>query len=233
MKIIKDYLKAIHCEYNENNPKFIVIHETDNTSKGAGALKHGQAHKNGNLGTSVHFYVDDTYIVQTLDFKDGAWAVGKNYNNGKTPPVAGVNNNNSINIEICVNPDSNYEKARLLTVELTKYLMKELGIPASRVIRHYDAKWKRCPSKMMDNPALWDDFKKRLTQKEVEYDMKRIVIYKGDIDAAGALLLSQNLECGMMKEEHYLKEKPKVEEVISVCGKDRYETFKKYAELLK
>lgn len=152
---ITKQIKQINCYASQNHPKYIVIHETDNFNKGAGAASHARAHNNGNLATSVHYYVDDVAIYQTLNHTDGAWAVGKQYG---TPLVAGVNNNNTINIEICVNPDSNYDKARLNCVDLVRHLIQEMGIPADRVIRHYDAKRKWCPRKMMDSPELWTDF---------------------------------------------------------------------------
>ena len=40
--------------------------------------------------------------------------------------------------------------------------MKETGIGADKVIRHYDASRKKCPRRMMDNPKLWEDFKARI-----------------------------------------------------------------------
>ena len=155
---IRREIKQINCYAGQNRPKWIVIHETDNYSKGAGALKHAQAHKNGNLSTSVHWYVDDTVAVQTLYYSDGAYAVGRQYG---TPLVAGVTNTNSINIEICVNPDSNYDTARANCVELVRQIMAETGISADHVIRHYDAKRKHCPRKMLDQPQLWTDSRQR------------------------------------------------------------------------
>ena len=152
---IKKQIKQINCYVGQNVPQWIVVHETDNFKTGAGAASHSRAHNNGNLSTSVHYYVDDKSIYQTLDHTDGAWAVGHQYG---TPLVPGVDNRNSINIEICVNPDSNYDQARLNCIDLVKRLIKEAGIPADHVIRHYDAKRKYCPRKMMDNPELWTDF---------------------------------------------------------------------------
>lgn len=111
------------------------------------------------LYPAVHFYVDDKSIYQAADISRGVWAVG-NYYGSKTVPDA--SNYNTINIEICVNPDSDYNIARANCIELVKYLMSVTGIPAERVIRHYDAKGKYCPRKMMDNPSLWVDFKAQL-----------------------------------------------------------------------
>ena len=42
--------------------------------------------------------------------------------------------------------------------------MAELEIDADHVIRHYDAKRKHCPRKMLDQPQLWTDFKNVLNQ---------------------------------------------------------------------
>ncbi|PNV62849.1 N-acetylmuramoyl-L-alanine amidase [Clostridium sp. chh4-2] len=160
---ITKQIKQINCYADKNNPVWIVIHETDNYTAGSGAKAHSKAHNNGNLNTSVHYYVDDHSIYQTLSHSDGAWAVGHQYG---TPPVPGVSNYNSINIEICVNPDSDYDIARKNCIDLVKYLIQETGIAADHVIRHYDAKLKWCPRKMMDNPKLWTEFKEQLIAKK-------------------------------------------------------------------
>lgn len=170
LPINKQYLNTNDCYIGANKPRFIVIHETDNTDRGAGALKHGQASKNGNLGTSVHYYVDDKNIVQTLEHKHGAWAVGDN-GNKTTKSLYGIHNKNSIHIEICVNPESNYNKAVNNAIELVKYLMDTTGIPFSNVKRHYDATRKNCPSRIQRN-KYWNTFIDRLkegTKKQFTY----------------------------------------------------------------
>lgn len=233
---ILNYKRLVNCYANQNHPRFIVIHETDNTSRGAGAKKHGEAHKNGNLKTSVHYYVDDKYIVQTLDHDDAAWAVGTKYG---TPLVSGVTNKNTINIEICVNPDSDYEKARLKCVELVKYLMKKTNISVDHVIRHYDAKKKYCPRKMLDNPALWEDFKKRIREvpkKEGDKEVKTMVTYLGDADLYAAVVVAQKNKAPLMKVADFKASGIKADKVIQIGGNkadtDRYATFKNAAKLL-
>lgn len=232
---ILNYKRKVNCYENQNHPCFIVIHETDNTSRGAGAKKHGEAHKNRNLKTSVHYYVDDTYIVQTLDHGDAAWAVGTKYG---TPLVPGVHNKNTINIEICVNPDSNYEKARLKCVELVKYLMKKTNISVDHVIRHYDAKKKYCPRKMLDNPALWEDFKKRIREKDTggKSEVKTMVTYLGDADLYAAVVVAQKNKAPLMKVADFKVSGIKADKVIQIGGNkadtDRYATFKNAAKLL-
>ena len=206
MEIIKK-LTTKNCYKNANKPSFIVVHETDNTDKEADALRHAQALANGNLSTSVHYFVDDKNIVQVLSHSDGAWAVGKSYG---TPIVRGVNNKNSINIEICVNKDGNYNKARAKCIELVKHLMNTTGIQASKVIRHYDAKKKICPRHMVNDPDLWIDFKKQITTPPIGAgidDKKEIdtaIVFANSIDEIAAEIL------------HWKKQKAMLLEVSSV-----------------
>ena len=124
----------------------------------------------------MHWYVDDTVAVQTLYYSDGAYAVGRQYG---TPLVPGVTNTNSINIEICVNPDSDYDQARANCIELVRQIMTETEIDADNVIRHYDAKRKHCPRKMLDQPQLWTDFKNVLNQPTCNRVAPRIIMAGG------------------------------------------------------
>jgi hypothetical protein len=152
--------KLISMNYSKGvtiTPKYIVIHETDNTNKGANALAHfNYWNTNPNANSSVHFVVDDERIIQLAELNWRCWHVGDNKGHSN------ITNDNTIGIEICVNSDGNYTKARQNAIELVKYLIPVTGIPASRVVRHYDASGKRCPRKMLDNPSLWTDFKKAI-----------------------------------------------------------------------
>lgn len=149
---IKKKIAKNHCYIGANSPAYVVVHETDNWDRGAGAETHARALYNGNLGGSVHFYVDDTEIYQTLDLTDGAYAVGDG--GGRY----GITNRNSINLEICVNPDSNYYKAVENAKWLCAKLLKERGWGIDRLKRHYDASRKNCPRRIIAE-GLWDDFK--------------------------------------------------------------------------
>lgn len=168
---IKQMLTQKKCYVGQNKPEWIIIHETDNTSKGAGAKTHARAMNNGNLAGTVHYYVDDKEIYQTLRHSDGGYSIGTNYGHSSVNWKA--NNKNVISIEICVNPDSDYEKARLNAVWLAKQLMRQYKWDSGHVIRHYDAKGKYCPRKMMDKPELWEDFKRRLNEESEDEEMIR------------------------------------------------------------
>ena len=153
MNIIKMLTKK-SCYPGQNKPAYVVIHETDNWSKGAGAKAHATAMKNGNLAGTVHYYVDSTSIYQTLDHKDGAYAVGDG--GGRY----GITNRNSINIEICVNPESDYYKAVDKAEQLAASLLKQYGWGVDRLKRHYDASRKHCPRRIQDE-GLWPEFKRK------------------------------------------------------------------------
>lgn len=158
--INRDFISKQNVYAGSNKPKYIVIHETDNFSTGAGAQRHAQAQKNGNLSTSVHYYSGSDGVFQAAEHSDGTWSIGKEY--GGSHSIKDANNRNSINIEICVNADGDYNVARQNAIELVKYLIQTTGITADHVIRHYDAKGKYCPRKMLDNPSLWEDFKAQI-----------------------------------------------------------------------
>lgn len=162
MKINREFVTTQNTYGGKNSPKYIVIHETDNWSNGAGAQRHASAQAAGHLSTSVHYYSGSDGVYQAANHVDGTYSIGKEY--GGNHSITDASNKNTINIEICVNPDGDYNVASSNAVELVKYLIQQTGIPASRVIRHYDAKGKYCPRKMMDNPALWEDFKKQIGQ---------------------------------------------------------------------
>ena len=150
---IERLIAKTHCYLGQNKPAYVVIHETDNWAKGANARAHATAMKNGNLAGTVHYYVDSQECYQTLEHQDGAWAVGDGH--GKY----GISNLNSINIEICVNPESNYYLAVDRAAELAAMLLNQYGWDTSHLKRHYDASRKHCPRRILDE-GLWDSFVK-------------------------------------------------------------------------
>lgn len=168
MEINRQYISKVNTYAGKNNSNYIVIHESDNYNTGSGAKRHAEAQSKGHLNSmSAHYYCGSDGIYQAAEHQDGTWSIGKEY--GGNHSVKDASNLNSINIEICVNPDGDYNVARANAIELVKHLIKTTGIPADRVIRHFDAKGKYCPRKMMDNPALWEDFKAQISAKEGSY----------------------------------------------------------------
>ena len=160
LPIKKKLIKYNYSSRNNKRIEYIVIHDTGNTSKGAGADNHYRYFNGGNRNASAHYFVDDKEIIQTVEDTNASWHCGDG--KGKY----GITNQNSIGIEICVNSDGNYEKAVAKTVELVNHLMKKHNIPIDRVVRHYDASRKICPRSMSaNNWDKWNEFKKSLNEK--------------------------------------------------------------------
>ena len=171
--------------YSENDPRCIVVHNTDNFAAGANALAHARAQYNGNFANmSAHYYVDDGNVAyQAAPHSRGCWHVGVNY--GGNNLFGRYGNRSSIGVEMCVQQGYNYEKAFQNTVAVVKEIMRETGIPASRVYRHYDICSKHCPSQIM-NKGDWERFKKAIrsssTPKQPEKKTYEPGIYRVNTD---------------------------------------------------
>ena len=144
--------------YEENDPRCIVVHNTDNFRAGADARTHAEAQHNGELSNmSAHYYVDDGETAyQAAPHSRGCWHVGVNY--GGTNLFGKYGNRSSIGVEMCVQKGYDYEQAFQNTATVVKEIMRETGIPASRVYRHYDICSKHCPSQIIER-GDWERFK--------------------------------------------------------------------------
>ena len=160
MKIINKQISNNRTRVWERKIKYIVIHDTGNVRNGANAEMHWKYFEKKYRGASADFFVDDKEIYQINDFTMyKTWHVGDGKNK------YGINNSNSIAIELCVNSDADPEKAYQNLVTLTKYLIEFLNIPAENVVRHYDASRKNCPSSMAKNDwEKWKKFKEDLAE---------------------------------------------------------------------
>lgn len=155
-----------HIGKRKQKIKYIVIHDTGNTSKGAGA----NAHKNYFMTTarkaSADFVVEEDKIIKLNDYyKYLTWHCGDG--GGKY----GITNSNSIGIEMCVNSDANRQKTINTTIKLVFDLMEELNVPIDRVVRHYDASRKICPASMRANN--WEDWKRFKAALKEFIEMKK------------------------------------------------------------
>lgn len=158
ISINKEFISRENISGTGNSCQYIIIHETDNISRGAGARTHAKAQQGGHFANmSVHYYCGSDGIYQAAEHTYRCWHIGREY--GGDHAVSDATNSNSLGIEICVNSDGDYIEARQNAIILVRELLQTTTIPISHVIRHYDAKGKYCPRKMMDTPSLWSDFK--------------------------------------------------------------------------
>ncbi|MDU7956425.1 MAG: SH3 domain-containing protein [Clostridium perfringens] len=158
---IKVNKQLIDINYSQGvtiNPKYIVIHDTDNRQAGANAMANRNYFANHpNAKASAHYIIDEGNIIQALEDTWKGWHVG----DGNNP---NINNSTTIAIELCVNEGNDFDKTLENGIELTKYLMNKYNIPAENVVMHRDASGKTCSRMMIeDRPSLWPYFKDRIS----------------------------------------------------------------------
>lgn len=154
IKINEKLIEHNFSSRNGEKIKYLVIHDTDNTSVGANADAHYHFFNSEDRYASAHYFVDDTQILRTVKDSDSSFHCGDGH--GKY----GITNENSIGIEMCVNSDGDYEKMYNNTLKLTKYQMDKYDISLECVVRHYDASKKICPFSMSHNNwEKWEKFK--------------------------------------------------------------------------
>lgn len=154
LKIQKKISPYNHYDFNE--PKFLVLHYVG--AQSSTAANNATYFFNGDRQSSAHYFVDDNEIWQSVEDTNGAWSVG----NSRTE----VNNQNSINIEMCC-MGSNLMvtgKTEANTLELAAYIMQKYNITIDRVRTHciVTANNKICPNWSASNWARYTKFKEKL-----------------------------------------------------------------------
>lgn len=151
--------------FGTGNPKkFITVHQTGNPSRGANAQAHANLQSRG-FSASWHWQVDDKEAIQSFDHTWRLWHAGDGRGKG---------NMESIGIESCINSDGDYVKAVRNTAKLVAKIMKDEGIPISRVVQHNYWSGKNCPMQIRAGQAgiTWTKFismiQTELNQKPVE-----------------------------------------------------------------
>jgi N-acetylmuramoyl-L-alanine amidase len=141
-------------------PKFITVHNTDNTSRGADAAAHARFLKtrgfyffpkdsDNKVWVSWHYTVDDKQVIRHLPPTEKAYHA----QNG---------NDESIGIEICINAGINQAAANLRAARLIALLMLDFNIKLSQVVTHKHWTGKNCPSQLLDGGnegSKWNAFK--------------------------------------------------------------------------
>ena len=132
----------------------VTIHETANTTKGAGAINHANYLKNNaiSLNKSWHYCVDDELATRSIPENEVALHSGKARGNYYT-----------IAIEICVNEDGDFKKAVKNAAELTADILKRNKVTAKNyktyLYQHNDWSGKDCPHNLRaSKPVSWAFF---------------------------------------------------------------------------
>lgn len=145
-----------------NSCRYIAVHNTGNTANARAEARYAASSQHP---SSYHYVLDGSNpVYQILDDTDIAWAVGAWKGNTQY-----IGNNESISIEVCSN-GTEFTGAEIAQLtELVGILMKRHGIPASRVVRHYDCHTghKDCPAYYV-NQSRWDALWKVITSGIIE-----------------------------------------------------------------
>lgn len=136
----------------ERKIKYIVIHETGNPGKNADAASHDHylQEEADSQRKSWHYTVDDREIYYHIPDNEIAFHAGDGLKKDG-------GNLNGIGIEMCVNPESDYEQTLKNTAELTAMLLKAYDLDIGSVKKHQDFSGKHCPEKLLDENR-WNDF---------------------------------------------------------------------------
>lgn len=130
--------------------KYIVIHETDNFTKGTGAKNHAEfLSNNNNKSTSWHYTVDDKEIYHHIPDNEVA-----NHAATKDGNLYGIG------VELCVNEDGNFEKTFDNACKLVAYLTKEYKLSIKDIKTHHDFSGKDCPHSILQNNRMGEFIKK-------------------------------------------------------------------------
>lgn len=137
--------------------RYIVVHYTAN--KGDTAKSNADYFARATTKTSAHYFVDEKEVWQSVKDEDTAYHCG-----AKTYKHPFCRNGNSIGVEMCLLDKSGNIRPGTIDTALSvvRQLMAAYDIPIDRVLRHYDVTGKSCPRPMVENPQLWEDFKKEL-----------------------------------------------------------------------
>jgi len=148
---------ANRVSYNgKNSRKYITVHQTGNTSRGANAQMHANLQSRGNSRSAGwHWQVDDKIAIQSIPHTKQAWHAGSYKGNIQ-----------SIGVEHCVNSDGDYNQTLKNGAELVAHIMKQEGIPLNRVVQHNYWSGKNCPTQLRagKNGITWAKYKQMVQQ---------------------------------------------------------------------
>ena len=137
---------GVNCFGTGNPKKYVTVHQTGNTTRGANAKMHAMLQQRG-FSASWHWQVDDKEAIQSFSHDYRIYCQGDGYN--------GIGNNQAISVEICVNSDGNYKQAVTNGAELVAKIMKEEGIGIDDVHQHNFFNGKNCPAQICYNPLSY------------------------------------------------------------------------------
>ena len=129
--------------------------------------------RTGGIGASAHYFVghagEGAAVYASVPEGDTAWHCGRADGRYRHPDCR---NANSIGVELCCHQDGAgrwyFDRETVERgIALGRDIMARYGIPAARVLRHYDVTGKICPAPFVADPAAWAEFKRRLEEPDL------------------------------------------------------------------
>jgi N-acetylmuramoyl-L-alanine amidase CwlA len=152
--VITDFIPKETMERpgQERKIKFIVIHETGNPGRNADAASHNNyLHEEANnQQKSWHYTVDDHEIYYHIPDNEIAFHAGDGLSKDG-------GNQSGIGIEMCINPENDYEQTLKNTAKLTAMLLSAYDLDIVDVKKHEDFSGKHCPDILLAE-GRWDEF---------------------------------------------------------------------------
>ena len=144
--------------------KYIVIHNTGTTASAQNNCKYFSG---GNRNSSADYFInkDGSIYKFNANLKTYySWHCGDGYG------AYGITNYNSIGIEV-VSAGTKFTDAQVNALrKLVLALMDDFDVPASRVVRHYDASRKSCPSYYAASSGTklkrWNELHSKITAEQ-------------------------------------------------------------------
>lgn len=191
---IKVYKDLVQSSRPIQTNSYIVVHNsaggTAETVQNYFTECAGPNAEAGRQNICAHYAVDDKTIIKMLeDNWNGQHTTGKGYYASWGNKAEGVNNSNSIGIEVADGSTVDMDTAIDNCIELIRYLMKIYNIPISNIVRHGDTQNKNCPATIMKYNK-WDfmlaTIKERNDQSlEIKFDTS--ALNKSDMSADSVL----------------------------------------------
>lgn len=152
--VITDFIPGDTMERpgQERKIKYIVIHETGNPGRNADAESHNNyLHEEADSQQkSWHYTVDGHEIYYHIPDNEIAFHAGDGLSKDG-------GNLNGIGIEMCINPENDYEQTLRNTAKLTAMLIRVYDLDIGSVKKHEDFSGKHCPDILLSE-GRWDEF---------------------------------------------------------------------------
>lgn len=134
--------------------KYIVVHYTGTTASAKNnCIYFGRANRNA----SADYFIDTNGAIYKFN---GNCANYYSWHCGDGRGKYGITNKNSIGIEVVSAGKEYTQKQKDSLRSLVRAIMSDYNVPASRVVRHYDASRKRCPAPYCGSSAKNTKWKK-------------------------------------------------------------------------